>query len=269
MNIFSKLHASFLHDYYFLRTKKLSFSGKIQFLLQKYVRFVIKKQTIFYFGNILSYDNPHTPTLLELYPNEVEVMAQYIPMKNVKKVMDIGANIGQWASTVLAYFPKATVFSFEPNSHIYPLLAQNSTYHRSWKTFNFGIGKSKPKNFLYFTKDHSATGTTIPNKNKDITKIKATILPLNKNTLTKYRLPSHVDLLKIDVEGAEVEALEALKSLTYTYLYIEVSLGRTEGARIEDIMSILKKQGKRPVLKYLHSVGKNAPAGNAIIELTH
>jgi FkbM family methyltransferase len=65
---------------------------------------------------------------------------------NIDAVIDIGANIGQFAQQLrrrVGY--KNIIFSFEPLSKAFRLLKENSKKDPNWKVFNFALGDTEEK----------------------------------------------------------------------------------------------------------------------------
>jgi len=59
---------------------------------------------------------------------------------NIKTVLDIGANEGQFAELIRKVLPQATICSFEPIAGCYTKLAGKFSNDRAFKAFNIAIG---------------------------------------------------------------------------------------------------------------------------------
>jgi hypothetical protein len=68
--------------------------------------------------------------------------------------------------------------------------------------------------------------------------------PVSPEVLAKegFAASQHLDLVKIDVEGFEIEALRGLKQLSFDLLLIEISEERDNGFSIEDLHAIAKDE---------------------------
>jgi FkbM family methyltransferase len=260
-NIIQKLRDNLLFEKLFFASRRISFNEKILYFFRKYFSLIRRTGNIRYLGNQFFYDNPNTPALLQTYPYEIEIIDKSINLSKVKTVLDIGANIGQWGYTLKTFFPHIKVFSFEPNTHIFSLLQTNSKNFMKWLLFPVGVGKPT-NNLLYFTPNASAEGTVI--KTKNTKQISVELINLDKRSRLKYNLPDYVDLVKIDVEGAEKDVLNALKDLKYRYLCVEVAIKRSNGIKVEDVLKIIKNSK----LLYLDTLSEDAPAGNAIFKVS-
>ncbi|MDE2041029.1 MAG: FkbM family methyltransferase [Patescibacteria group bacterium] len=59
---------------------------------------------------------------------------------NVQTVLDVGANIGQFAREVRAVLPTAFIYSFEPLKSCFDELSRNMLTDRNFKAYNFALG---------------------------------------------------------------------------------------------------------------------------------
>lgn len=59
---------------------------------------------------------------------------------NINTVLDIGANIGQFALEISKFLPNANIYSFEPLRDVYAELIKNSRNIKNFRAFNFAIG---------------------------------------------------------------------------------------------------------------------------------
>jgi FkbM family methyltransferase len=63
-------------------------------------------------------------------------------MKNldIRTVLDVGANIGQFAEQIHAILPEAAIYSFEPLRECYEQLLTNMGHVPKFRAFNFALG---------------------------------------------------------------------------------------------------------------------------------
>lgn len=148
-----------------------------------------------------------------------------------KTVVDIGSNNGQFSLVTKYFLPNVKIFAFDP------LKSSKQKYNNLFKKdkkinfFNVAIGsKIQKKNFFISNKDDSSSLLPIglnqlknyPNtftKSQGITDV----VPLSK-VLNRYQIDNPA-LLKIDVQGYELEVLKGSKNLIkeFDYIYCECS----------------------------------------------
>ena len=121
----------------------------------------------------------------------------------VKKIIDIGAGLGDFTLLVAKKFPLASVIAFEPNPEQFKLLKENIRQNniKNVKSYPIAIGTKKSYLLHLFSFNvHSSTVKT--NKSKKVIKV-------NGIRLDKF-INGTVDLLKIDCEGAEIDILKSI-----------------------------------------------------------
>ena len=135
-------------------------------------------------------------------------------LKKLSTVIDVGANIGNHS----LYFSKISekVFSYEPNPNTYELLKFNTRNFPNISIFNFGISNKNEKKFLNesnFNIGDSSIVSSIEKQN--IQKDGITVHEIDSFKLDDLKDPSNeeISMIKIDVEGHELEVMIGAKSL--------------------------------------------------------
>lgn len=132
-----------------------------------------------------------------------------------KVLFDIGANRGEYTKALLNNFPDAQIHSFEPAEATYKTLQDNITANNV-KLNNFGISDVISESVLYYDKENSGLAS-LYNRQLDYFGIgfsKSETVKLD--TLDHYCREndiSRIDLLKIDIEGNELNALKGAAEL--------------------------------------------------------
>lgn len=122
-------------------------------------------------------------------------------------VVDVGASIGYY--TLLAakrVGEDGFVYAFEPHPPSFERLIENVKLN-DWKNvqaFNFAISDKKGKKKLYVFKSGRASGSGFALRN-DSVPITVKTMPLEDAVKTD------IDLVKMDIEGAEVEVLKGME----------------------------------------------------------
>ncbi len=160
------------------------------------------------------------------FPNEsgekeaIEAIARYLESKSCKEnvIFDVGANTGEWSSLLLKTMQNPLVLHiFEPNTTLTEELRKNlllntdlASHHRL--QFNeFGISELEQSTTL-FVNDLSNELATIHEltSRSCYEKIsKQEIKLLRGDQYCKQNAINNIDLLKIDVEGGELEVLKS------------------------------------------------------------
>ena len=176
---------------------------------------------LYYLGTLFYYDNYYTPLSIQTYPHDINQILSNIDI-NLKRILDIGGNIGQFSLTLHKRVPDATIDVFEPNPVIFPILKKNTLNTNNIRIFNFGIGY-KQNIKLNFQEGKSATGSVYQqNASKAIDKQSVIDISLidNVSQITKVK---NYDLIKIDVEGYEYEVIKNLVGIKTRFMFIEIS----------------------------------------------
>lgn len=194
-----------------------------QFSYPTYDIYLLGRKSIKYLGVKVNYDARVTPVGLMLYPEEVNKILQHMdtPPKNV---LDIGANIGQFAITLASLNPLATIDSLEPLPAAFTLLESNTVNLHNINTYCIGVGPGGRRD-IHFLPERSVNASLIKsNANYRLPDRKSTKQAIELTddipSLTKRK---KYDLVKIDVEGFEYQAIKSLSGVSASYLYIEIT----------------------------------------------
>ena len=152
-------------------------------------------------------------TLDEMHAlTEIFIEKCYNPtQKDINKILDLGANIGLASIWFTLKFPKAIIHAYEPNPIIYPVLKKNLEPFKNIKCFNEAIGDAQ-KGITFYISKRSFSSSAFP-----ITQ--GTPIQIKSQSLDKAieRINGKVDLLKIDIEGAEYQAFKKATKMEYIY----------------------------------------------------
>jgi FkbM family methyltransferase len=217
-------------DYLFL---PLSFSRKlknilyadfltvINLLLLKKNNFPLSKLN----NNSITYDSPFaTKTCLAAaYDFYIETNRGTIFNRKDPLIIDVGANMGQFLLSVKTLFPNAKVISIEPNPEVYNLLTFNSKNLKNVTLHNLALSNKKG-NQSFFVSSMFSEWSSLINNIGPSKEIKVEITDAD----SLFKKSKTIDLLKIDVEGAEFTVVKGMKETIKKakYLLIEVGLSR-------------------------------------------
>jgi len=123
--------------------------------------------------------------------------------------IDIGANIGNHSLYFSDYFKK--VYSFEPNKNTFNLLSYNASLVDNIECFNYGLSDKESTCPMTFDKKNIGGA-------KLASGISSNTVSVSLKTLDQsIDLGEQIRLLKIDVEGHELEVLKGAKKTITTH----------------------------------------------------
>lgn len=187
----------------------------------------------------------------EIFQNQI----YSINLKNPSPtILDVGAHIGLATLFFKERYPNSTISSFEPNPNTYPLLEENIEINglKKVRTYNFGFGRKECIRDLYIDKSgNGAFSTASFLKNAWNGEQKTKPIQIQIKRLSKH-INESIDILKIDVEGAEWEIMEDLEK-TNRFPYIKnilLEYHPRKNSKVTTLTNILKNNGFD--LKYMY-----------------
>ncbi len=73
------------------------------------------------------------------YP-ELDRRIKFLTTNNIDTVLDVGANIGQFATELRSIGYKGKILSFEPTKDAYQKLKKNAAADKNWMVYNYSLG---------------------------------------------------------------------------------------------------------------------------------
>lgn len=173
----------------------------------------------------------------------------------LRTIWDAGANIGDWTRGAKQYFPAATVYAFEIHPETFKELSRRTSDLKGVIGVNLGLSDSEGTVELHCYGNESVLSSMFeyPHDLPDRT------IPCKVVTGDGYATANeikHVDFLKLDVEGAEPQAL---RGLAHT-----IETGCVDVIQFEyGLVNILSRFLLRDFYEYLalkgYSIGKLYP----------
>jgi FkbM family methyltransferase len=134
--------------------------------------------------------------------NAYHIDASLLPPDNVRVIVDCGANIGVTSLFFAARYPDATILSIEPHPENFSLLKSNVAQVPRILPIRACL-TGEPQSAVRFSTDQAAWGNRIATDEQGVLVPAITIEQL----CAQHRLEK-IDLLKLDIEGAEEQVLK-------------------------------------------------------------
>ena len=170
---------------------------------------------------------------LDLRRAERSIPLKYKWLRNldIKTVVDVGANKGQFAKTARMLFPNAEILSFEPIRSCFLVLESELKADPRFHSFNFGLGDEEREILIHvYVQDASSSfleGTALLAANFPLAVPKRGELAIIKrldDIAPRLDLRER-SLLKVDVQGYEMKVLRGGASMLrgFEIILIETS----------------------------------------------
>jgi FkbM family methyltransferase len=170
-------------------------------------------------------------------------------------IFDCGANIGFVSYQFYKRFGKSVVYSFEPNPDVYSLLVQNLSRERS-QILPFQLGIGDKQGILEFFKNNNTTTSSFLRPNdfhaasRRYEKIDVPVTSVD--SFCQEHNVHHIAILKLDIEGFELQALKGsarlLEAGSIDFVFAEVNLVPTYDGQplIEDVIGYMRSVNFTP-----------------------
>lgn len=168
----------------------------------------------------------------DVYSNGELTIIKKISTLTPSVIIDGGANIGSYSVLCQKYNPSTTIYSFEPVENTFKKLCKTVEKYNNIQPINKGLYKencTKEIN-LYPSDTHSSIVNIQGSADQSTERIKIELIK-GDDFMKENNIPK-VDLLKIDVEGAEYDAIlgfeehiksGSIKMIQFEYGYINIS----------------------------------------------
>jgi FkbM family methyltransferase len=168
----------------------------------------------------------------DIYSNGELTILKKMTKLNLSVVIDGGANIGKYSLLTNKYNPDARIYSFEPVENTYKKLQENVDRYKNIFPIKKGLySENGTKEINIFPSDTHSSLYRIKGPSYESREKKEVELVRGDDFMKDYKI-NEIDLLKIDLEGAEYEAILGfeehinkgkIKMIQFEYGYINIT----------------------------------------------
>ena len=160
------------------------------------------------------------------YKNEVSAIRHLLSDTSNPIVFDIGANRGDWAKEFLEQVPGASMFCFEPDPSSEFEIMNNVGVGRDITIYNIALSNVSGTTSLFTTKALWGGASIVPNEKREgYSTFEVPVTTLDDFVANNLFFP---DVIKIDVEGAEMLVLLGGKRTLQTTRIVEFEFGTNQ-----------------------------------------
>ncbi|HEX8341000.1 MAG TPA: FkbM family methyltransferase [Tepidisphaeraceae bacterium] len=159
---------------------------------------------------------PPTPTQVAEH-DALQSVARYVRSigQSLNVVFDVGANKGDYTAEVMALFPNARIFAFEPTPDVLVGLKSRYAGQQSVQVIDSAIS-DREGTLTFHVRPNSVWNSMLPNDTSKIAPSESKEIHVRSTTIAaaanEHQI-EQVDLLKLDIQGAEMLALQGAAPL--------------------------------------------------------
>lgn len=173
---------------------------------------------------------------------------------NIRTILDVGANEGQFSHKLIELGFDGKIFSFEPIASVFQMLQKNASPFPNWTPVHMGVGRQPGEHVINVSENLASSSLLSVNSASvlvDPTTRTARQESINVTTIDTFmRANGPLEeelLLKLDIQGYELEALNgALENLSrFKLIQAELSFTKVyEGAPLyKEVIAFLESYG--------------------------
>lgn len=163
-----------------------------------------------------------------------DYILSHIANHKIETLLDVGANIGQFGIDMRLAGFREQIVSFEPGRAAFDQLTKNAQKYQPWRAFNVGLGSTETSKFLNISGNDGLSSSLLTMETIHLQSFPKSqtigVEEVQLSTLDKQfqilKLNPLNTLLKIDVQGYEMEVLRGAKNTLseIPFCYLEISL---------------------------------------------
>ncbi|GAT62865.1 FkbM family methyltransferase [Paludibacter jiangxiensis] len=185
---------------------------------------------------------------------ELKARQQMVSYYNIKLLLDVGANTGQYASLMRRIGYKERIVSFEPLKSAFNDLKQLSANDETWSCENFGLGNKTEKAAIHVSGNSYSSSLldilpTHLSYDAESQYIGEEPIDLKRldDIFARYYHPDDKVMLKIDTQGFEKNvldgAIESLKKITLLQLEMSIEPLYKDEVLFTEMVNYLQSTG--------------------------
>jgi FkbM family methyltransferase len=147
---------------------------------------------------------------------EAQTTFDFLRTRNISDpiIFDVGANIGTYTNWLARIFPAGKIYAFEPQRIIFQMLCGNAAINNFDNCFIHNMAISNTSGFLEITEpdynkpEDFGIFSLVADKIFNKSGIKSLIPVMSLDDFVETYQVNHVDFVKIDVEGMDLQVLQ-------------------------------------------------------------
>lgn len=184
-------------------------------------------------------------------------LAQYLRDRKIDCVLDVGANVGQYATELRQLGYRGKIVSFEPMPSAFERLSQTSKRDPLWRVENLALGAESGRLPLsinanspsssFLTVDPQVSVGTV-----DLSVVGTVEVPIATLDSVFTSVTEHCNkvFLKIDTQGFERQVIEganeSLPNISLVQMELALVSNYVGETLVEDMIAIMRRQGFDP-----------------------
>jgi FkbM family methyltransferase len=165
----------------------------------------------------------------------------------ITTVLDVGANIGQFAAELRESGYGGVIYSFEPTAEAFAALKQNAAEDARWHVINFGLGQMNKRIDISIAEDSQLTSIFEPLRPHAFAGQETIEIKRLDDWLKERDIELSKTCLKLDVQGYEYEVLEGVSELLphFAAVISELAVAKSYDGQpyMEDLVAFLRERG--------------------------